>query len=124
MTKENTINEAEARAFIHAKLTEDGVTITKTLLDKVLDTASDLSIAGLIAGQGIKIQGLGTIEVRKHQARTYSVPNKLVEDPDNPGQFLPRTFTTVDAPAGRHIVINTSPSLLEALNSTSGFEGL
>jgi len=117
MNKKNTINEQEATEAIHAFLTSKGVDITKTLVNKVIDAQIDLAIAGLIAGKGIKLQGLGTIEVRTHKARTYSVPNPPVEDPANPGSYLPQTFTTVDAPAGRHIGIETSSLLFEALNS-------
>jgi len=105
MKKENTINEAEARDIIHAKLTEQGEEITKTLLDKVLDMSKDLAIAGLAKGQGIKLQGLGTIEVRTHQATTAKVPTTQNAD----GSW---NFNTVDVPAGKHIAIEVSDSYL------------
>jgi len=117
MTKENTINEAEATEAVHAFLTAKGIKVTKTLVNQVIDAQIDLAIAGLTAGKGIKLQGLATIEVREHQARNYTVPNPLVEDPANPGTFLPQTFTTVASSAGRHIGIETSPKLLDALNA-------
>ena len=109
MKKENTINEAEARAIIHAALTEKGVKITKTDLDKVLDTSKDLSIAGLAKGQGIKLQGLGTIEVRSHLATTAKVPTTQNED----GTW---NFKTVDVPAGKHIAIEVADGLKKELN--------
>lgn len=120
MTALDTINEGEAIEAIYAHLTEKGVKVTKSLINQVVDAQIDLSIAGLTAGKGIKLQNLGTIEIREHAARTYSVPDPLVEDPANPGAFLPRTFSTVNAPAGKHIAIETAPSLLEALNAPIG----
>jgi len=113
----NTVNEQEAREAVHAELTARGITVTKTAVDQILDVASDLSIAALASGKGVKVQGLGTLEIRQHQARAYKVPNKLVEDPANPGTFLPRTYTTHNAPAGFHIGFNSSDSLLDALNA-------
>lgn len=117
MTKEDTINEAEATDAVHTFLNAKGIDITKTLVNQVIDAQIDLAIAGLTAGKGIKLRGLGTIEIRGHEARSYTVPDPLVEDPANLGTYLARTFTHIDAPAGRHIGIETSSKLFEALNS-------
>ena len=104
MKAENTINETEARGIVWQSLKDDGVEITKTLLDKVMDKATNLAIAGLTKGKGIKMRGLGTLEVRTHEARTYKVPNG------------DGTFKTVDKPAGRHVAINLSDKLYTELN--------
>ena len=110
MTAVDTINEKEALEAIHASLKKDGVEITKDKLGKVMDKMIDLSIAGLSKGKGIKMRGLGTIEIRDHAARTYSVP---VDNGD--GTFGAKI---VNAPAGKHIAIEASEDLLIALNST------
>ena len=104
MKKENTINETEARQIVWEALKADGVEITKTLLDKVMDKQIDLAIEGLKKGMGIKMQGLGTLEVRTHEARTYKVPNG------------DGTFKTVNKPAGKHVAINLSDKLYEEIN--------
>ena len=122
MNKKDTINEQEATEAIYNFLKGKGVSITKALVNKVIDAQIDLAVAGFVAGKGLKLQGLGTIEVRTHKARTYTVPNPPVEDPANPGSFLPLTFKTVNAPAGRHIAIETSPLLFEALNAEATIE--
>jgi len=110
MKAAETINEAEARKLIQASLKEDGIEITAKLLDQVLDKAKDLSIAGLAKGIGIKMQGLGTIEVRTHEERTRKVPVKNAD-----GTWSTKTVTT---PAGRHIAIEVADGLLTELNKT------
>ena len=110
MNKIETINETEARDLIHASLKEDGIEITKTLLDQVLDRSKDMAIAGLAKGVGIKMQGLGTIEVRTHQERTHKVPVKNAD-----GTWGTKTVTT---PAGRHVALEVSDKLMTELNAT------
>ena len=110
MKKEITINETEARAIIHEALSVDGIKITKTLLDQVLDKSKDMAIAGLAKGVGIKMQGLGTIEVRTHQERTRKVPVKNAD-----GTWGTNTVTT---PAGRHVALEVSDKLMTELNAT------
>lgn len=105
--KLNSINEKEARAAVHAALTAKGIKVTKTLVDQVMDTATDLSVNALVAGHAIKVQGLGTLEIRTHKGGNYKVP-----DPLNAGQFL-----TGVAPAGKHVLFVESDSLLEAMNA-------
>ena len=110
MNKIETINETEARDLIHASLKADGIEITKTLLDQVLDRSKDMAIAGLAKGVGIKMQGLGTIEVRTHQERTRKVPVKNAD-----GTWGTRLVTT---PAGRHVALEVSDKLMTELNAT------
>ena len=107
MNKLDTINEQEARVAVHAALEAKGIKVTKTVVDQVMDTATDLAIAGLSAGKGIKVRGLGTLEVREHAESTYKVP-----DVKNPGQFL-----TGVIPAGKHIAFNASDAVENALNA-------
>ena len=110
MTEGNTINEKEARDVIYDSLKAGGVEITKTLLDKVLDKSTDLAIAGLAKGMGIKMQGLGTLEVRTHVERTRKVPVK-----NEDGTWGTKEVTT---PAGRHVALEISDSLMTELNKT------
>jgi len=100
MDKTHTINEQEAQEIVHQRLQDDGVEITKTLVDKVFDTMKDLAIEGLTKGYGIKLQGLGTIEVRDYEARSYTLPDGTVVDKD----------------AGRKVAIEVSDNLKKAMN--------
>ena len=104
-TKENSINEKEAVVAIHTALTNDGVKISKYLIDRVMDKAHDLSFAALSKGQAIKVQGLGTLEVRNHIATAYSVP-------DGNGSF--RTGIT---PAGKHVTFVIAKKLKKSINT-------
>lgn len=103
----NSINEKEAREAVHASLTADGIKVTKTLVDQVMDKAQDLTKNALVAGQAVKVQGLGTLEIRTHKGGAYKVP-----DPLNEGQFL-----TGIAPAGKHVLFVESDDLLSAMNA-------
>lgn len=105
--KIKSINEKEAREAVHAALVSKGVKVTKTVVDQVMDAVTDLSIKALVAGSAIKVQGLGTLEIRTHKGGNYKVP-----DPLNAGQFLTGT-----APAGKHVLFVESDSLLEAMNA-------
>ena len=107
MDKLNTLNEKEQREAVHASLTADGIKVTKTLVDQVLDKASDLTENALIAGSGIKVQGLGTLEIRTHAETAYKVPHPTIA-----GEFI--TGTT---PAGKHVLVVESDSLLEKMNA-------
>jgi len=104
-TKENSINEGEAVAAIQKSLTNDGVKISKYLVNKVMDKAHDLTIEALKRGQAIKVQGVGTLEVKDHQARHYRVP-------DENG-----TLRDVDAPAGKHVTFVISRGLYKDINT-------
>ena len=110
MKAAETINEAEARAKVYEALTAKGIKVTKTLVDQIMDTQTDLAIAGLVKGMGIKIQGLGTLAVHTHEERTRKVPVK-----DENGDY---TYVEITSPAGRHIKLETSEKLLNELNKT------
>ena len=96
-----SINEKEAREAVHASLTADGIKVTKTLVAQVMDKASDLSFNALVAGSALKIQGLGSLEVRPHVERNYKLPDG----------------TTGTAPAGFHVKFVESDKLIEAMNA-------
>ncbi len=97
----NSINEKEAREAVHASLTADGIKVTKTLVDQIMDKASDLSFNALVAGFSIKVSGLGTLEVRSHAERNYKLPDG----------------TLGTAPAGFHVQFVESDILLDAMNA-------
>jgi len=99
--KLHSVNEKEARDAVYEALKAEGVKITKTLVDKVMDKANDLAFNALVSGKAIKAQGLGTLEVRAHSERHYVLPDG----------------TTGTAPAGFHVEFVESKKLLEALNS-------
>ena len=105
MKKENTLNEKEQREAVHAALTADGVKVTKTLVDQVMDKAGSLSFNAFVAGKGIKVSGLGSLNVAHHAERAYKVP-------DGKGGFLTGT-----APAGVHVLFVESDLLLDAMNA-------
>jgi len=111
LKKENTLNEEEQREAVHSALTAKGIKVTKTLVDQVIDTQNELLTSSLIAGQGIKVRGLGTLEVRPHSARNYKVPKKDASGVPIPGQFL-----TGVTPAGVHVEFVESDALLDAMN--------
>ena len=96
-----SINEKEAREAVHASLTADGIKVTKTLVDQVMDKASDLSFNALVAGSSIKVQGLGSLEVRSHAERSYKLPDGTVGTAD----------------AGYHVQFVESGILLDAMNA-------
>jgi nucleoid DNA-binding protein len=100
--KLHSINEKEARDAVHAALEKDGVKVTKKLVDQVMDKASDLSFNALVAGKAIKIQDLGTLEVRAHAERDYVLPN------GDKGT----------APEGFHVKFVESEKLKRTLNTT------
>lgn len=112
MNKLNTLNEKEQRTAIHAKLTENGIKVTKTLVDQVLDVAGDLTFNALIQGKGIKVQKLGSLEPSIHKATTYKVP---VLDED--GLAIPGEFREGVVPAKLHVRFVESDVLLEAMNT-------
>jgi len=101
MDKLNTLNEKEQREAVHASLTADGIKVTKTLVDQIMDKQNDLLFNALVAGKGVKAQGLGTLEVRPHSERNYKLPNG----------------TLGTAPAGFHVEFVESDILLEAMNA-------
>ena len=105
MNKENTINEKEARDAIYEALKEDGVKVTKDLLDKVLDKATDLAIAGAKKGYGIKFQGLGTLTIVNMKERNYKVP-------DGKGGWVEGT-----TPAHKTIHFKISDKLKQEMNT-------
>ncbi len=100
---DSSINQKESIDFIHESLTKEGVKITKTDIDRVLDKSRDLAINALIMGQDIKVRGLGTLKVVPHEARPYTLPDgtKGVKE------------------AGVHVRFVESDSLLDAMNNTS-----
>ena len=102
MDKLHTLNEKEQREAVHAALEAEGVKITKTLVDKIMDKQGDLLFNALVSGKGIKIQGLGTLEVRAHAERHYKLPDG----------------TEGTAPAGFHVEFVESDKLLTAMNTT------
>jgi len=102
MDKLHTLNEKEQREAVHAGLEADGVKVTKTLVDKIMDKQGELLFNALSTGKGIKVQGLGTLEIRPHAERNYKLPNG----------------TTGTAPAGFHVEFVESDKLLTAMNTT------
>lgn len=108
---ESSINQKESVDFIYEALKIEGVKVTKTLIDKVLDKSRDLAINALVEGSEIKIRGLGTLAIRTHEASAFKTPILDVNGVAT-GEF--RTGTT---PAGKHILFVESDSLLEAMNS-------
>lgn len=82
MNKENTINEKEAREAVYKALKEKGVDVTKSLVDKIMDTQIDLAINGVKKGYGIKMQGLGTLKIVDLKARSYKLPDGTVVNKD------------------------------------------
>jgi len=105
MNKLNTLNEKEQRDAVYSALKKDGVKITKTLLNKVMDKQNDLMIQALTSGKGIKISGLGSIVVATHKARAFKVPN-------GKGGFI-----TGLSPAGFHVRFDESAKLYKAMNN-------
>jgi nucleoid DNA-binding protein len=101
MEKVKSFNEKEQREAVHAALTAEGVEVTKTLVDKIMDKQSELAFNALVAGSSIKFNGLGTLEVRPHTERKYKLPNG----------------TMGTAPAGFHVGFVESDKLLEAMNA-------
>jgi len=99
-----SINEKEAREAVHAGMVADGHKVTKTVVDQIMDKASDLSFNALVAGNAIKIQGLGTLEVRSHAERKYKLPDGTIGT----------------APAGFHVQFVESDILLDAMNAPVG----
>jgi len=102
MDKLHTLNEKEQREAVHTALEADGIKVTKTLVDKIMDKQNDLLFNALAGGKGIKVSGLGTLEVRPHAERNYKLPNG----------------TTGTAPAGFHVEFVESDKLLTAMNTT------
>ena len=102
MDKLHTLNEKEQREAVHSALEADGVKVNKTLVDKIMDKQNDLLFNALASGKGIKVSGLGTLEVRPHAERNYKLPNG----------------TTGTAPAGFHVEFVESDKLLTAMNTT------
>ena len=91
--------------------------ISKYLVDKVLDKAHVLTINALKSGQAIKVSGVGTLEVRNHKARNYSVPTvdangTVVRDAN--GNAVMQSIT---APAGKHVTFVISKGLYEDMNT-------
>jgi nucleoid DNA-binding protein len=109
--KENSINEKEATDFIYESLKIDGTPETKTTIDRVKDKARDLSINALVQGSAIKVQGLGTFEIREHKATTYKTPKR-----DENGVVIEGEWLTGTVPAGKHVLFVESESLLDAMN--------
>lgn len=103
MNKLDTLNEKEQREAVFSALKADGVEVTKTLVDKIMDKQNDLLFNALASGKGIKVSGLGTLEVRPHAERNYKLPNG----------------TTGTAPAGYHVKFVESDKLLTAMNTVS-----
>jgi len=101
MTALDTLNEKEQREAVWAALDADGVKVTKTLVDKIMDTQNDLLYNALVAGKGIKISGLGTLEIRHHAERNYKLPDG----------------TTGTAPEGYHVTFVESDKLLTDMNT-------
>jgi len=102
--KLKSINEKEAREAVHASLKKDGVEVSKTVVDQIMDKAADLSFNALVKGASIKVSGLGTLEVRSHTERSYKLPDGTVGK----------------APAGFHVQFVESDKLLEAMNAPIG----
>ena len=107
MNKLHTLNEKEQREAVYQGLTADGIKVTKTLVDQIMDKQGDLLFNALVAGKGIKIQGVGTVAVAEHKERPFKVP-------DGKGGFI--TGTT---PAGVHVTFNESDKLLDAMNNVT-----
>lgn len=104
MTKENTINEAEAREAVYNALKEKGIKVTKTLVDQIMDTQIDLAINGVKKGLGIKFQGLGTLTIVDVKEKAYKVP-------DGKGGFKEGT-----TPAHKTVHFRISDKLKEEMN--------
>lgn len=111
---DRSINQKESVDFIHEALEAEGVEVTKTLIDKVLDKARDLSINALIQGQDIKVRGLGTLAIREHKERPFKTP-VLDEDGNHTGEWKEGI-----TPAGVHVQFVESDSLLESMNEATG----
>jgi len=101
----NTLNEKEQREAVHKALTEKGIKVTKTLVDQVMDTQNDLLFNALRSNTGVKLQGVGTLEVRTHSERSFKVP-------DGKGGFREGV-----SPAGLHVKFVEADSLLTAMNA-------
>jgi len=112
---ERSINQKESIDFIYEALQLEGVKVTKTLIDKVLDKSRDLAINALIEGSEIKVRGLGTLAIRDHAETPYKVPKK---DPVT-GAVLVGEFIEGVTPAGKHILFVESDSLLDAMNGVT-----
>jgi len=98
----HTLNEKEQREAVHAGLADDGIKVTKTLVDQIMDKQNNLLFNALSGGKGIKVSGLGTLAVVTHQERNYKLPDG----------------TTGTAPEGFHVRFVESDILLDAMNST------
>ena len=103
MNKLDTLNEKEQREAVYAALKAEGIEVTKTLVDKIMDKQNDLLFNALASGKGIKVQGLGTLEIRPHSERNYRLPDG----------------TTGTAPAGYHVEFVESKKLLTAMNTVT-----
>lgn len=140
MTKEQSLNEKEQRAAVHAALLAKGIKVTKTLVDQVLDTSADLLASALTQGMAIKFQGIGTIQPSAHKATTFKVPvldsvtglQKMVTTPEtDPVTGVITNVEVIDAttglptplfregvvPAQLRVTFVESDVLLESMNS-------
>jgi len=107
---EKSINQKESVDFIYEALKLEGVKVTKTLIDAVLDKSRDLAINALIEGSEIKVRGLGTLAIREHKERPFRTPI-MNEDGTHSGNWKEGV-----SPAGKHILFVESDKLLDAMN--------
>jgi nucleoid DNA-binding protein len=101
----DSLNLKEQVDAIAASLKAEGVEVTKTIIDKILDKQRSLGFNALVAHKAIKWQDFGTLEVHSHAERPYKVP-------DGKGGFLEGKI-----PAGYHVKFVESKKLLDALNN-------